>query len=383
MPLSRRQTILAAGAGGLALVGAGAWWRVSRLPQTAAAPWTLDPTPPADVRLDAFRHAILAPNPHNRQPWRIRLDGSDGATLFVDLDSRLPQTDPYDRQITIGVGAFLELARLVAAERGHRLLITPFPEGEPEPRLDARPVAALRFVPDAAVLRDPELAAAIVRRRSDKNVYDVSIPLTREELRLFHADGERWRLRATQSPRFVDPIREQVVRAIEMEMRTPRAHRESVDLMRIGAREVDATPDGLELTGPMIEAGSALGMVSRESLADPQSSAFAQGLQMLRDTYGSASAFFWIVSLENSRARQLEAGAAYVRANLAATVAGLSVHPMSQSLQEYPQVAGPFAEIHRLLAPEGGRVQMLARVGHGPGTGPTPRWPLETRLLQN
>jgi hypothetical protein len=380
MALTRRQTILAAAGGGLALVGAGAWWRVSRLPETAADPWTLDPTPPADVRLDAFRHAILAPSPHNRQPWRIRMDKTDGATLFCDLDRRLPQSDPFDRQVTIGFGCFLELARLVAAERGHRLLITPFPEGDPEPRLDTRPVAALRFVPDPGVRREPELAAAIVKRRSDKNAYDLSVPLTREELRLFHSDGERWRMRSTQTARFVDPIREQVVRAIEIETNTPRVHRESVDLMRIGAREVDETPDGLELTGPMIEAGSAIGMITRKSLADPASSAFAQGLRMLRETYGSTNAFFWIVSLENSRARQLEAGQAYVRANLAATAAGLSVHPMSQSLQEYPEVAGPFAEIHRLLAVEGGRVQMLARVGRGPGTGPTPRYPLSAKL---
>jgi hypothetical protein len=381
MALSRRQMVLAAGGGTLALLGAGAWWRVSRLPETAIDPWTLDPTPPADVRLDAFRHAILAPNPHNRQPWRIRMDGTDGATIFCDLDRRLPQTDPFDRQITIGFGCFLELARLAAAERGHRLEITPFPEGEPEPRLDARPIAHLRFVADPEVRREPELAAAIVARRSDKNAYDLAKALSRDDLRVPRADGMRWRVRSTGNPAFVEPIREIVVEAIEIEMQTPRVHRESVDLMRIGARAVDASPDGLELTGPMIEAGSAIGLITADSLADPGSSAFAQGLQMLRETYGSAPAFFWVITLENTRARQIEAGQAYVRSNLAATVAGLSVHPMSQSLQEYPEMAGPYAAIHRLLAVEGGRVQMLARFGHGPGTRPTPRYPLAAKLV--
>ncbi len=33
----------------------------------------------------------------------------------AELLRRLPQTDPYDRQITIGFGAFLELAAIAAA----------------------------------------------------------------------------------------------------------------------------------------------------------------------------------------------------------------------------------------------------------------------------
>ncbi|MFQ3595156.1 MAG: hypothetical protein SNJ63_03465, partial [Sphingomonadaceae bacterium] len=75
------------------------------------------------------------------------------------------------------------------------------------------------------------------------------------------------------------------------------------------------------------------------------------------------------------------AGAAYVRANLKATELGLSMHPASQALQEYPEVGPNFERIHALLAPEGGRVQMLARVGHGPAIPPSPRFPLEAKRV--
>jgi hypothetical protein len=95
MSISRRGLVLGAGATTLALVGGAGVWRVTRLPRTAAAPWMLDQTLPKDVRLDAFRHAILAPNPHNRQPWLIKLEGSDGALISCDLDRRLPETDPF------------------------------------------------------------------------------------------------------------------------------------------------------------------------------------------------------------------------------------------------------------------------------------------------
>ena len=116
MAMSRRTFIKAVGGTGLALVGVGGTFAATRTPQRALLPWEeLDNAPPADVRLDAFRHAILAPNPHNRQPWLIRLAGLDQAVIFCDLDRRLPQTDPFDRQILIGFGCFLEIARIAAA----------------------------------------------------------------------------------------------------------------------------------------------------------------------------------------------------------------------------------------------------------------------------
>jgi hypothetical protein len=43
-------------------------------------------------------------------------------------------------------------------------------------------------------------------------------------------------------------------------------------------------------------------------------------------------------------------------------------------------MAGPYRAVHERLAPEGGTVQMLARVGHGEAVPPAPRWPLEAKI---
>ena len=120
-------TVIAGGAAGLALL--------SR-PRRANLPWKAAGESFGDARLDALAYAILAPSPHNMQPWQIRLDGDDTVTLFCDPDRLLPETDPPNRQITIGFGCFLELLRMAAAERGIRTDVEPFPEGEPEPVLD-------------------------------------------------------------------------------------------------------------------------------------------------------------------------------------------------------------------------------------------------------
>jgi hypothetical protein len=156
LAISRRIILQAAGGAGLALVGAGGLFAATRTPARALAAWTnIDNTPPHDVRLDAFRHAILAPNPHNRQPWRIQLVGDDEAIIICDLDRRLPETDPFDRQIVVGFGCFLEIARIAAAQRGVAMEIKPFPDGVPTQRLDLRTIARLRFVKTAAGVNDP------------------------------------------------------------------------------------------------------------------------------------------------------------------------------------------------------------------------------------
>jgi hypothetical protein len=227
--------------------------------------------------------------------------------------------------------------------------------------------------------RDP-LFASIPARRSNKEADDLSRPVRDAEL---GAVARKAGVEAgfTTDPTKVGAIRELVLKGADIEMHLPRTHLESVKLMRIGAGDVDASPDGIDLSGPMIEALSATGMISRQSLADPASEAFRSGEAMIRDTYGSAPAFVWLVTPGNDRAAQLAAGAAYARLNLAATARGLSMHPMSQTLQEYPEMAETGAAIHRLLAPAGGRVQMLARIGYGPAVDPAPRWSLEAKLV--
>ena len=372
-----RRMILGAGLGGLALVGAGGVWRVTRLPQSAYTPWDIDGPPPEDIRLDAFRHAILAPNPHNRQPWIIRLIGEDEAEISCDLDRRLPATDPFDRQITIGFGTFLEIARIAASERGYAMEMALFPGGEAQPRLDDSPVARVKFVKAEGGERD-HLYSAILQRRSNRELYDMTRKVRDIQLETITLDGGSY----SADPEFVARLRTEILAATDIEMMTKAPHEESVELMRIGYRQIDANPDGISLSGPMIEAVVVTGQIGREQLADRNSQAFSFGREQMRETYGSIPALVWIITPGNARANQIEAGRQYVRANLQAAKLGLAMHPMSQSLQEYKEVAGPHHAVHKLLGARGGqRVQMLARVGYGPTIGPSPRWPVDSHIV--
>ena len=69
-----------------------------------------------------------------------------------------------------------------------------------------------------------------------------------------------------------------------------------------------------------------------------------------------------------------------MRINLAVTALGLGVQPMSQALQEYPEMAVLYDTLHQRLAPDGATVQMLGRLGYGPQVSQSPRWPLEAKI---
>ena len=61
-------------------------------------------------------------------------------------------------------------------------------------------------------------------------------------------------------------------------------------------------------------------------------------------------------------------------ANLKANEIGLAIQPMSQSLQEFPEMAAHHRRIHQeVAAPAGHTLQTLSRLGHAEPVPPTPR----------
>src|SRR5436309_1666610 len=129
--MNRRLFLTGTAATGLVAAAGLSAFALTRVPASALRPWEDAGRSRADPRRFVVEHALLAPNPHNRQPWIVELTAPDGMTLWCDLERRLPQTDPFDRQIVIGLGAFIEVASLAASTLGLRLDVAPFPQGEP------------------------------------------------------------------------------------------------------------------------------------------------------------------------------------------------------------------------------------------------------------
>ncbi len=386
MNFSRRRALYAVGGATIVLVGSGGLFVSTRTPHKAYEPWAeIETASPADVRLDAFRHAILAPNPHNRQPWQIQLGGTDQALITCDLEKRLPQTDPFDRQILIGFGCFLEIARMAAAERGVRMDTEAFPEGLPGDRLDARPIAALRFVRDASVTKDP-LFAFIATRRSNKRPYDMTKLVSAKTLEALAASSSG--LPGLQALASADEALVKSLQALSwdawlIEFETRDTWQETVDLMRIGKAEIEANPDAVSIGGAFLDTMALTGQLTRQNMATPGSIAHNSVIERYQPTLASGMAYGWVITDGNSRVEQLRAGAAWVRFNLESTRQGLGFHPISQALQEYREMKAEYKKVHEMLGAKPGQcVQMLARLGYGQTISKTPRWPLEKKLIK-
>ncbi|HSI53153.1 MAG TPA: twin-arginine translocation pathway signal protein, partial [Ramlibacter sp.] len=140
---------------------------------------------------------------------------------------------------------------------------------------------------------------------------------------------------------------------------------------------------GLSINTPMVRALTTLGLFDRSKAPGPDDSATTGQLSDFNRKIESTPGFFWLVTEGNDRGTQVNAGRAYARAQLAATAQGLSMHPLSQALQEYPEQARLYAQIHALLeAPTPGyTVQMWTRLGYAPPVGPAPRRGLDAHIL--
>lgn len=364
MTVNRRKALSIIGGGTILAATAGVGYLAARSPATAHAPWDLAGQYD-DPRKRALSYAILAPNPHNRQPWIVDLSEPDTVILYRDKDRDLPATDPFSRQLTIGLGCFLELMAIAASHEGYSVDQTLFPEGE------NGPVARAKF--REGVKADPLFAHVMDRRSCKEPFEDRAVPTHLvEQLQAYGT--------VITDQKLVADVRDLTWDAWLVEAGTPEAYKESVDLMRLGAPEIDANPDGIDLGGGMLEIMIAAKLLSREAQVDPTSFSYKEGTRIYREMLAATPAYVTITSQANTRQDQIEAGRKWLRLNLKTTALGLALHPVSQSLQEYAEMAELYAKTHEMLAKPGQTVQMLGRLGFGPTVGPSPRWPLETRI---
>ncbi|MEO1540382.1 MAG: twin-arginine translocation pathway signal protein [Pseudomonadota bacterium] len=364
MAVSRRNALRLIGGGTILAATAAGGFLSTRTPSRALAPWDAAGLGD-DPRRRALSYAILSPNPHNRQPWLADLSEADTVILHRDPERTLPETDPFARQLTIGMGCFLETLVIAAAEDGYAVELDLFPEG------DDGPVAIARFSPGATA--DP-LMAQVLHRRSCKEPFDPSpVPDT------LAADLAPYAT-ILRDPDRVAALRDLTWEAWLVETNTPRTMRESVDLMRFGRAEIEANPDGIDLGGPFLESLQLFGLMNRDTQIDTTSASFQEGVRIYDEMLNATPAYAVLTTAGNSRTDQIAAGRRWMRLNLKTTELGLALHPVSQTLQEFAEMAPLHARAHEMLANPGETVQMLGRLGYGPEVPRSPRWPLETRI---
>lgn len=101
--MNRRNFLNILGGGTILAAAGSAGFLFSRTPTKALKLWA-GATTYTDPIKHALASALLAPNPHNRQPWLVDLSQESQVTIHRDTTRDLPMTDPLNRQIFIGMG---------------------------------------------------------------------------------------------------------------------------------------------------------------------------------------------------------------------------------------------------------------------------------------
>lgn len=346
-------------------------------PDIAIQAWNA-PDPSLGIREFMLAHALLAPNPHNRQPWIANLAIPNEITFICDKDKLLPSTDPFGRQILIGCGAFIELAVLAASERGFRVDVSLFPNGEPS--ADTLPagsvLARLTVVADSSIKPDP-LFTQIRKRHTNKGEYDSTKPVSPAAWQQLTAVAGSFKLLAGEvtDAKRLTTISTITRSAYEIEITGKQTWLESANLLRIGPTEIAQHRDGISVMGVMPRLLSVTGVFDRFAVPVPGDSNY-NNMMKRWVPFETGSGYYWLVSKGNDRKAQITSGRAYVRTHLQATALGIDMHPLSQALQEFPQMRAQYEAIHTELGfkPNDNTVQMLCRVGYGKApAAPTPR----------
>ncbi|WP_234974922.1 Acg family FMN-binding oxidoreductase [Variovorax paradoxus] len=364
--------------GGGVVVAAGAvalatWWLHSDIPAAALEIWN-GPGNEPDARRRAVAYAVTAPTAYNCQPWLVDLREPEAIVLYCDRERLLPQTDPYGRQALIGHGAFIELLVMALAQQGILASVQLWPQGELplEPRHWPHvPVARLRLASGGAP--DP-LFAQVLRRRTPKQRFDTARPVSSDMLQGLTAIAPAGG--TVQADGTVDMARVRVLRklcaaAARVEIATPGTALENLRMLRVGPQEILEHRDGFSRNDPALRLAIALGQFDRNVPASEDSESFKQTFQMFEDQANTAMGFVWLSTRGNSRTDQIAAGRAYVRQQLRATDLGVGLHPMSQPLEEFAEMAPHHTAAHDLLLgtepPRNARsptLQMMCRLGY-------------------
>lgn len=345
----------------------------------AVKPWSGPPAGERDARVRALSYAVLAPNAHNTQPWSIALYGTDELALYVDRTRLLPATDPPFRQAHVSQGTFLELLVIAFGELGYAADVTLFPEGEySNTEVADRPVARVGVRPSPAA-RDP-LFSRIVTRRSNKQPYDPTRRPSAAQLAAIRASiaGAEPTLAILEAPEKRARLSRLCTEAMAAEVKDRARNVETAKWFRFSDGEIEAKRDGFGLAHNGVTGFrkwyAETFLLDRESAAAPSGSFASSAVDMASDQAGSAPAFGVLSTRENTRRAQVLAGRAYARVALTVEAQGLSMHPMSQALEEYRDMASVKTRFeHEVALAPGGTVQMFFRLGYAEPGAHTPR----------
>lgn len=374
-----------AGIVGLCIVIVAALFIISGffMPKKYMDPWKKDyAIQYSDPRVSLTAVGLLAASNHNMQPWKIKLDNTDPMVFYLYADStrRTVEVDPYSRQMMISQGTFLEYVAVAGEKTGWHTDINLFPNGEYDESIlaasmDLKPVAKITL--SKAQPQDDKLYGAMFLPDTNREAYKQD-KLTSKQVNaltsLSAQDGLT--VKVYQDTADLAKIGGFAIQSATIEAGVTRVMDESNAIFRPNEYLKDKYRYGYSVEGQ----GSTgfiknimQGLVTIFPTLNTGKAASNNFINYTHASVANTPAYAMIVTDNNSRTAQVESGMLYSRLVLTGHVLGLAMQPLSQALEEYPEMKAPYDELKLAYAPDG-TIQMLVRMGE-----PTKDTPLSMR----
>jgi nitroreductase len=337
-------------------------------------PWAVDPAAFGACRDSAARlrflvtYAVLAPSPHNTQPWLFRLRDAETLELRADHTRALPVVDPAGRALTIACGAALANLRCAAEALGEGLEVATLPDAE-DPTLLARVGALGRRQPGVA---QAKLLRAMTVRRTSRFPFAPEPPPAELRATAIAAAGARddARLHWIEALEDRHDLALLIGEGDRIQMADAGFRHELAAWMRSRHGVTRDGMSGAAFGMPDLLSGTAALVVRSFDMGAGQAArdmALAEGSPVLAvlETPGDRAADW------------LAAGEALQRALLAVTAAGFTASFLNQPI-EVPSLRPRLAQRLGL----DGAPQLLLRIGRGPKPVPAARRPVRDVLRE-
>lgn len=336
-----------------------------------------------DPRVQLSSVGLLAPSNHNMQPWKIKLDPKDSSVFYLYADSTrmTDEVDPYARQMMVSQGTFLEYVSVAGQKAGYNVGIDLFPngtydEGNLRQSMDEKPVAKLTLQKATPV--PTPLYDGMFMPDTNREAYTTAKPTAGETSALkAAADESGVKISVYDDAADRNKIGGYAMQSADIEANTARVMQESDNVFRSNEYQKNKYRYGYSVEGQGTSGmmkNIMQGLVTVFPSLNTGKDATKNFIDATRLSVDSTPAYAMIVSNDNSRVSQVRAGMVYSRLVLTGHSLGLAMQPLSQALEEYPEMKAPYDGIKRDYAPGGGTIQMLFRFGV-----PTKSTPLSMR----
>jgi hypothetical protein len=370
--MSRRNFIRRAGLGAstLAVIGAGALaYRaydqgvLEAEHGPAYEPW--DDWQRDDGPMSLVRAAILAPSPHNAQPWRFGV-GNGFLDVHADRTRTTGVLDPFLRELRVGLGAAIENAVLAARAGGTAASVLLMPSGTHSDHVAHLALAAREpadsglsaQIPHRHTNRYPYIAGKEVPRRALDAMSALADPHV-PEARIVWVDTAAAR---AQLGELIVAATAAIVDDADQRASDARWFRQSWD-------HIHSSRDGITLDTaglPDLTAAAAKLLPAQSPQALGES-----WLDATRSRHTGTAAAYGIVAVRDASdpIQQLQGGRLLQRVHLWATGADIALHHMNQLTERADRerqlgINAEFGDALGLVMPSGWQALSTFRIGY-------------------